>query len=396
MGLLKYQADAIFNGYHILDGHWALITTDAGSIVDIVPASQAGSDVQKVEGMLCPGFVNAHCHLELSHMKGRIRPQAGMVNFLLQVVQQRADDPRTIEEAMEAAVQEMRTGGIVAVGDICNTADSIAVKKRSDLYFHNFVEATGFVPATAQKRWEAAVEVAGKFLGHFSPEQVSITPHAPYSVSPQLLQSIIDHYPNQTLTIHNQESEAENELFERNTGDMLRLYAQLGIHSEQFFKPYHTTSLQALWPIMKQHQRWLLVHNTETSAGDLHAIDVKGAGWKHVFFCLCFNANHYINYAVPSLHRFLRYFPLQICLGTDSYASNYRLSLLSEMMSMQQRGKYNKLYRMLQMATLNGAKALGIEHTYGSFEKGKRPGVLLLSGIDKGMLTRQTAVKRLC
>jgi aminodeoxyfutalosine deaminase len=393
MSIKKWQATRIHTGHQWAESDMVLITTELGSIIDLIPASDAGEDVQQLEGFLCPGFVNAHCHLELSHLKGHIPPHTGMVEFLLQVMQLRRFRMEEKMKAMEAAVAEMKANGIVAVGDISNSTDSIATKLSSDLYFHNFIEITGFVPATVQQRWQSGVELAQAFLEAFPPEQVTITPHAPYSVSPELLKLLMDNANEKILSLHLMESEDEIAFFREKQGDFNRLYAQLGINID-FFKPTGTHSLKYWWPLMQKRTPWLWVHNTEVSVHDLEWLEQEGADWRSIYFCLCPGANQYINFATPALHRFRNRFPLQLCLGTDSLAGNYYLNPLYEMRMMQKHGRLNDLEYLLRMATLNGAKALKIDKNFGSFDKGKKPGLVLLKAIDGEVITPKTKAER--
>ncbi len=371
-----------------------LLTTEEGIIIDILPLSDAGEEVQKLEGILCPGFVNAHCHLELSHLKGHIPPHTGMVDFLLQVMQLRRFRMEEKLKAMDAALAEMKANGVVAVGDISNGTDSIGPKLSSDIYFHNFIEITGFVPATMQQRWEAGAEVANAFLEAFPPEQVTITPHAPYSVSVALLKAAMENARGKTLSIHLMESEDEIAFFREKQGDFNRLYALLGINID-FFKPIGSNPLRFLWPHIKAHKPWLWVHNTEVSLHDLQWLDEQGIDWNNIFFCLCPGANQYINFATPAIHRFRSQIPMQLCLGTDSLAGNYYLNPMYEMRLMQKHGRLNDLGYLIAMATYNGAKALSIEKTFGSFEPGKKPGLVLLKGIDGDTILPKSGVQRI-
>ncbi len=394
MAYKKWQAARMHTGLGWANEGSVLVTTEQGSIIDILPESEAGDDIQILNGVLCPGFVNAHCHLELSHLKGHIPPHTGMVDFLLQVMQLQRFRIEEKLKAMEAALAEMKGNGVVAVGDISNGTDSIGPKLTSGIYFQNFIEITGFVPATVQDRWNAGVEVAKAFLQSFPPEQVSITPHAPYSVSPELLKLIMDHAAGKTLSLHLMESEDEIAFFREKQGNFNRLYAQLGINID-FFKQAGTSSIRYLWPKMKPHACWLWVHNTELSLHDLQWLDEQGIDWGSVFFCLCPGANQYINFATPVIHRFRNQLPIQLCLGTDSLAGNHYLNPLYEMRLMQKHGRLNDLGFLLQMATLNGARALGIQGSFGSFEKGKKPGLVLLKGLDGDVFTPKTKAERL-
>ncbi|MBL7727427.1 MAG: amidohydrolase family protein, partial [Dinghuibacter sp.] len=213
---LKYRAKQIFTGQQFHPGeNPVLVLTGPGVVEAIVPASEAGEDVQELDGILCPGFVNAHCHIELSHLKNTAPVGLGMMPFLLTVIGQREAAAERVQQAIMDAEAEMLRNGIVAVGDICNTPNSFPMKLRSPIRFYNFIEVMGFVPATAAKRYEAAQQLYSQCRA-FSPH-CSVSPHAPYSVSPELF-SLIFSQPQQVVTLHNQESEAEQAFFQSKTG----------------------------------------------------------------------------------------------------------------------------------------------------------------------------------
>ena len=89
MEFRKIKADQIFNGYQFISGKMVLVLDQQGIVQDIVEEEQAGSDIEYHPGILSPGFINCHCHLELSHMKNQIPSGTGLVDFLLNVVQKR-------------------------------------------------------------------------------------------------------------------------------------------------------------------------------------------------------------------------------------------------------------------------------------------------------------------
>lgn len=396
MGFLKFAAPSIFDGQKLhVDSTLAIVTNESGVIEAVLPLAEAGDDVQHVQGLLCPGFVNAHCHLELSHLKGHIPQHTGMVPFLQQVMSLKRFRPDEKSKAMELAVAEMKANGVVAVGDISNNTDSIAIKVKSGLYFHNFIEISGFVPSTAAERLQQGQEVANAFLEVFPKDRVTIVPHAPYSVSKDLLENVIALAEGKLISFHVMESEAENEFFRDKQGDFMKLYADLGVHLD-FFDAPGINSLRYLWPLMKHHSPWLLVHNTETGLHDLEWLAAAGVNWNDIYFCICPGANQYINYATPALHRFRHQYPLQLCLGTDSLAGNFYLNPLYEMRQLQRHGRLNDLAYLLQMATLNGAKALSISSIYGSFEMGSQPGILQITDIENNQqITAKSKVNRL-
>lgn len=379
MNYRKFQADHLFTGYEWLSNDSVLITTADGEIVDIVPAETAGEGVSRLSGILSPGFVNCHCHLELSHMKGIIPEKTGMVDFLVRVIQQRGFDAEIIKKAIEDAENSMLQNGIVAVGDICNTANTVEQKKAGRLLYHNFIETMGFIEATATQRFEATRTVYEQFarLYRTPAESNSIVPHAPYSVSGALFQLITRFPGNHLLSIHSQESAAEREFIEKGAGDFHRLYQALGIDIS-FYKPNEQQSLAAWLPNFLPTQSLILVHNTNTNKTDLEYIASGEMPIANLYFCVCANANEYIGNPLPDIN-LLRTYNAAIVVGTDSLASNHQLSVLAELQTINRHYPHLEKRELLQWATLNGAKALELDIVVGSFETGKRPGVLLLN-----------------
>lgn len=379
----KFSADKIFDGYQFL--HQKVLITDAvGVVIDIVDQKEAGADIEKLHGILCPGFMNAHCHLELSHMKGHIPKHTGLVDFVLKIVTERHYAEHDILEAIEDAEDEMFQNGIVAVGDICNNTLTIAQKSKGRLHYHNFIETSGFIPAFAKERFNKSLEILNEYRSTFNDQLSTLNPHAPYSVSPQIFAMINDLPNNNLLTIHNQETAAENEFFEKGTGDFLRLYQQMGIDIS-FCKPSGKTSLQSWLPYFTKEQSMILVHNVTTSAEDLEFLKRTTNNEKRsTFFCLCPNANLYISNTLPDVNMLMKHSD-HIVLGTDSLASNDQLSIQAEMKTLQQNYKDLDLPTLLKWATSNGSKALQMNDRLGSFEKGKQPGVLILdeTGFEK-------------
>ena len=393
MAYRKFQADRIFNGRYLLDDH-VLITTESGRIIDLVANEDAGDDVEVMEGILCPGFVNAHCHIELSHMKGIIPEQAGMVPFLMRVMFERQTDDAVKQAAIRQAINEMYKAGIVAVGDTCNTDDTAQIKFASQqMYFHNFIEASGFVPTTANVRFEQALNIRNKFLYYFPAKQVSITPHAPFSVSAKLQHQINDQSPA-IISIHNQESQAEDDFIRNKTGEMLKLYEAIGVHLD-FFEPKHSSSLQYMLPMLSKDAQLILVHNCYTTSADIAFLKQQPPRQlKQLHFCICPNANLYIGNTLPVVSVLVQS-GIPICIGTDSLASNNQLSVLAELQTLQHHFPFIELDMLLQWATINGANALMVNDQYGSFIEGKKPGVLQLNNIDENNSLRDATVKRI-
>lgn len=387
----KFSADYIFTGNEFLQKH-VLITDAGGVVMDVVKEDEAGDGVERFTGILCPGFINSHCHLELSHMKGLISRHSGLVDFVLKVVNERHSKEEQVLSAIANAENEMLQNGIVAVGDICNNILTIPQKKKNKLCYHNFIETSGFPPAVAEQRFNRGIDIYNSYASSFSSN--SIVPHAPYSVSEAMFQMINEFPGNSLLTIHNQEAEAENELFMNKTGELLMMYEKMGIDIS-FFKPSRKTSLQTWLPYFTKAQTIILVHDVCTSEADLVFINrlMNASPQKH-FFCLCPNANLYISNKLPDVRMLLQH-GCDVVLGTDSLASNDQLSILEEMKTLQKNFEELDLALLLKWATINGSRALNMDEISGSFAQGKKPGVVLIENAENLHLHRGTSAKRI-
>jgi len=370
----KIKPDALFTGTELLSHGNVLIVNEEGIVAGIVPEGEAGDDIEPLSGILSPGFVNAHCHIELSHLKGKIPEGTGLVDFVQKIMTGRGADEEEKNSAMAAAAAELYEGGTIAVGDICNTADSLSLKKNSPLYWHNFIEVSGFNESGAVSRLSAAEDVLDKFNLPYS-KFSTLSPHAPYSVSKKLFQLLNEKTAGQLISIHNQEAEAENELYEDKQGKFLELYQNFNIDISSFI-PSGKRSWQTWLPYFDRKQTIISVHNTFINQQDISfsTFNVKNAG---LYFCLCPNANLYIENSLPPVEMLLQN-DLNIVIGTDSYASNRSLNVYDEILVLQKNFPSIPLATFLKWATMNGAKALGIEKQFGSFTAGKKPGLVQL------------------
>jgi aminodeoxyfutalosine deaminase len=383
----KYQADKLFTGTETLDDNYVLICNTKGKVEEIIDVAEAGDDVQKLQGILSPGFVNCHCHLELSHMRGLIPEKTGLIDFVFLVVTQRHFPDEEILEAIAKAEDEMLANGIVAVGDICNNLLTLPQKQKHSLQYYNFVEASGWVPVIAEQRFLRSKQYYEAFT-EVSP--TSIVPHAPYSVSNELWNLLTPYFENKVASIHNQETAFEDELFLQNKGDFVRMYEMMKI-DHSFYEPSGKTSLQTYFSKLEKAEQVLLVHNTFTKEEDV--LFLKELRKENVSFCLCINANQYIENSVPPINIFRKH-NCNIVLGTDSLASNWSLSIMDEIKTIQKHFPSIPLEEMLTWATYNGAKALQMDDRLGTFEKGKQPGVVLISNIQEGVINEQTTATR--
>jgi cytosine/adenosine deaminase-related metal-dependent hydrolase len=322
------------------------------------------------KGILIPGLINTHCHLELSHLRGKMNTGTGLLSFLESVVKLRDITQHEIDDAIVAADQYMWSQGIQAVGDISNKRDTFPVKRSSQIRYYNFIEMFNFLQGEMNLSFSGNEEVLAA-----APEPKSLVPHAPYSVSKSLFRKINQYNTgSHTVSIHNQETSAEDELFRLGAGGFYRFYQLFGFTLDHFAAT-GMSSIQYALDNMDPNQRTLFVHNTLTSAEDIDAAHDWSA---HVFWATCPNANLFIENKLPNYQFFLDA-KARMTIGTDSLSSNWQLSVLEEMKTISRYQSYVPFDTLLQWATLNGAQALGMDDELGSLEKGKRPGVLVLT-----------------
>jgi cytosine/adenosine deaminase-related metal-dependent hydrolase len=376
-------ADPIKNGVVTVDDLGRII-----SVTDNHPPATKDDPIEHLKGIICPGFINTHCHLELSHLKEKVAPGRGLINFIKDIQAVRTADNAVIVKAAEKADKEMYNNGIVAVGDISNSNASLAIKAASKIYYHTFVEAFSFLPDKAQDTFDRALAL----LNEFKKQPCSVTPHAPYSVSKELFKLIKKYSDTGTnlLSIHNQESEDENKFYRYRLGGFLDLYEHFGIDIS-YFKSQARNSLQSIIPLLTNKQDILLVHNTCTNLKDIYFIKRFD---RKIHFCFCPGANLYIEKRLPKVDLFVDQ-GFNITLGTDSLASNNKLCILNEMRLLQDKFPSLTTARLVEWATNNGAKYLGIADEKGTIEEGKTPGLNLITGLDGLKITPDTKVKRL-
>jgi cytosine/adenosine deaminase-related metal-dependent hydrolase len=364
----KIAADFIYdaNKESFLEDHVLIVENQ--KILDVIPIHNGGADIKRYSGILCPGFVNTHCHLELSHMKGIIDSGTGLINFLQKVVNLRAFPNEVIQNAIEEADKYMSSSGIVAVGDISNTSDTVHTKSKSGIKYSTFVEMFDLLnPGLTQSTIDRYIEV---FNAHS--DEKSYSPHAPYTVSKGLFEFIkSQNQENVTVSIHNQEVVDENELFLHRGGRFEDFYKGIGASLEHF-EAIGKTSIHYALENLDPKQRTLFVHNTMTNAHDLETAD----NWsKNIFWATCPNANLYIENRLPTYNTFLEA-DAKMTIGTDSLSSNWQLSVWEEVKTIKKFNHFIPLSKLLKWATLNGAQALGFESELGSFDKGKSPGIV--------------------
>lgn len=363
-----------------------------GTITSIAETGGALEESQSVEfynGIIIPGFVNCHTHIELSHLKGVIPQGTGLVDFLMSIRTTRDFNHEEILSAALKADSDLYKEGIDLCADICNTSATFDLKKKSRIRYVNLIEIFGIDPGKAEKRIDEInkISVASRESGlpYF------IVPHSAYSVSLPLFRLLKDKTLNNRVTsIHFMESEDERRFFENRQNPLLKSYEQSGLLQSGLQIP--DCHVSAIHNEMTRSGNLILVHNTFADKETVSKIHERG----NTFWCLCPGSNLYIERQMPPLEMLIAE-GCEIVIGTDSLASNNKLSILSELKTLQEYFPALSLEDLIRWASINGARALCEDHNYGRIEPGMKPGLLLLDNVDliNFKLLPETTVTRL-
>jgi cytosine/adenosine deaminase-related metal-dependent hydrolase len=382
--LIPVGSDPIVNGW--------VQTDDIGTILE-TGSGKAPGNATVLKGIVVPGFVNAHCHIELSYLRQRITKKSGMTGFIRQLMSIRNNTNEAVQKmGITEACEEMLRNGIVAVGDISNSSNSAAVKNESPLLFHTFLEVAGLADVKAESILSNAREMTHAFRG--KNQKIGLTPHAPYSVSNRLMQQVIEQIEKSgsPLSIHLQESEDELEFCSTGSGPMAEFFNESGFDFSKFSFS-KDAPIRKLIPLFQNIQQVVLVHNTFTTTDDIRWAESMHHG---IFWCLCPKANLYITGKLPPVSELFHH-AKNIVVGTDSLASNDSLDILSELKVIAKTYPEIPFVELIKWVTLQGARALQLENQFGSIEAGKKPGLLLVENIqaDNPVITSATSVRRI-
>ena len=376
---MRFSANYVYTGNNSFLKNGIIEVNSEGRIIKVIDTQGAPielSSMQYFNGILVPGFVNTHCHLELSHLKDKLPTSLGMRKFIETIPSIRQTDPKLKAKQIKTQDAIMFSNGIKAVADISNTCDTIAVKKESPIFYHSFMEVFGIHPAKA----EAALLNARTNLNAFQNAglSASITPHASYSLSQQLWDFFNN--SNQIISIHNQESKAEKKLFGTKSGDMAEFVKHISPNTNIANYYHKESALKFILNKLNPQNKTLFVHNVFTTEEDI-AVANEFCKPENLYWSFCPNSNIYIEGEMPNLSLFLNK-NQNITIGTDSLASNTKLSVLAELITIQEHFPKISLDKLLDWATINGANFLGLEKNLGTIEPGKKPGLNLITGVD--------------
>jgi aminodeoxyfutalosine deaminase len=388
----KFSAHFIFTNTGTPLNRGIITTDDDGTIISIEDTGGNLTEkgpVQFFNGIITPGFVNCHCHLELSHLKGFFEQGKGLPEFLKKIRLDRDNLSSIVVSAACSADNEMAEEGVVLCADICNTSDTFHFKKESRIHYINLAEVFGVDPEKADRRIEEMVKVA-----HAAEEldlPISFVPHSVYSLSLPLFRQLKRKSENNAITsIHFMETEGEKEFIENQSGELMNYYKESGLISSGFETVGN--HVKAILKEITSSGNLILVHNTFTDIDTVKAVNQR----EKIFWCLCPNSNIYIENKIPPVGMLLEE-GCDLIIGTDSLASNTRLSILEELKTLQKHFPSIPLEEMIMWSTINGARALNEESSFGTIEPGKKSGLILLQNIDliNKKLLPESLVRRL-
>ncbi|MEG1413536.1 MAG: amidohydrolase family protein [Mucinivorans sp.] len=387
----KIACPYVLNENGVLQESLVVSFDENGVVLAVEPVDRSTLDatpsLEYYDGILIPGMTNAHCHLELSYLKGQIAEGSMLDGFVRSITQIRGQ--WTVDEQVQAAKLNdhfMWSEGVQAVGDISNGTASFPAKVDSRIKYYTFAEYFNMPPDDQAEAYfaEKTANVApARELGL----AISPSPHSTYMVSDKLFKMSAG---SERLSIHFMETATEMELFDK-AGGMYRLMVdEWGMKPDFLYYGSHPARLVGSLP---SDVPLLLIHNTQCKRADIEQVI---AHFTNVTFVLCPRSNYYIERAFPPAELMYQ-MGVRVALGTDSLTSNHSLSMVEEIKWLSQNNPHIPLSAILSWATAGGARALGFEQELGSFTVGKRAGAVLLENIDFNTLktTNQTTSRRL-
>ena len=317
---------------------------------------------------ILPGLVNAHVHLELSWMRGQVPRAASMPRWIERLMALRRTVGSEPQDPIAAAIAEAQATGTTLVGDITNTLAAYEALLDSELSAAVFYELLGFsVPnpqeliAAAASRIEALTPI-----GWLRP---TIVPHAPYSVSPDLLRAIGAAAGDRPISIHLGESPEEIEFLRAGTGAWRALLSSLRVWNDNWTPP-QSGPVAYLDSFGLVDERLLAVHCVQLSDEELAHLAAARAT-----IVTCPRSNAWTGAGDPPVDRFYDS-GARVAIGTDSLASVDDLDMFNEIAAVRRLAPRVAASRILESATRAGAEALGFGNEFGTIDAGKNAALL--------------------
>jgi aminodeoxyfutalosine deaminase len=314
-------------------------------------------------GVLLPGLVNAHCHLELSHLKGALHGERGFVAWVEELVSARARATGAeIREAVALAIVQLESTGTVAVADVSNALAHLDLLEASGLSAVVFFELLAWEPERAGAVLEGADRTVAQAVPASLRSRVRLAAHAPHSVSPALLAGLVQR--GGPAAIHLAESAAEGRFLSAGNGEWAGFLERRGLGHVDF-RPPGTTPVRYLNAVGALRRGMLAAHCVHVDGADRELLARRG-----VYVAVCPRSNRALGVGLPPVPE-LRRADVKLCLGTDSLASAPSLDLAEDMSALHREFPDLAPAVIVDMATRGGAEALGLSDL-GTLAPGRR------------------------
>lgn len=320
------------------------------------------------EAILAPGMVNAHAHLELTALKGLAYP-GDFVAWIREVLKAKLKlDPQGQDQEMHEGVLRCLRGGTTTIGDHLSVGSNPEALLASPLRGKAFVEVLGVIPEVATDMAHAAEEYVAEWAHCSSRIQLIPSPHSVHALAPQILKNLLQD-ASQVHSIHLAESEAEHLYFSEKLGPMHDFIAERGSPLRREAQ----SSVRELDELGALDSRVLAVHGNYLSPEEILLFAQKGVSVVHCPF-----SHLYFGH---------RPFPMDayqdagvnVALGTDSLASARTLSMFEVLRKTEELFPHLGREKIFYMATLGGAKALGMDCDIGSLALGKKADLIAVT-----------------
>jgi cytosine/adenosine deaminase-related metal-dependent hydrolase len=344
-----------------------------GRVSWVGPAREApaGEERDLGPGVLLPGLVNAHCHLELSYLEGRLAGAGGFVGWVERLVRARGDErPDVVRSAAAAAIASVEQTGTVAVGDVSNALLHLDLLAASGLRARVFHELIGWDPAVAPRVIAAARARIASAAAVSADVAVSLAAHAPHSVSPELFLALAE--DGGPVALHLAESPAERHFLQEGDGEWGGFLARRGLGHVPFAPP-GLGPARYLDGLGVLRAGLLAAHCVHLDAAERALLARRG-----VFAVLCPRSNRNLDVGLAPVPEMLEA-GVRLCLGTDSLASVPSLDLWEDVLALRRAFPSLDPAWLVRAATANGAEALGLQDV-GSLRPGARASFAFAEG----------------
>ena len=351
------------------------VAVDGGRIAWVGPAREApaGESRELGDAVLLPGLVNAHCHLELTAMRGFLEDLA-FQQWIVKLTRSRRDVLRESDFLLDSArygIVEGLLAGVTTYADTCESGVVLRAMRDMGVRGIMYQEVFGPDPALAEGAMAGLREQVERHRADETGQvRVGVSPHAPYSVSDALFIDAASYAIRERLpiAIHLAESEDESRYVRDAEGPFADMQRARGLR----VSPRAASPVTLLAELGVLSARPLLIHVVRASEGELRVIHASGCAVAH-----CPASNAKLGHGIAPLAEMLR-LRIPVGLGSDSVASNNRMHLLEEarLAVLFQRARLGladspTAAQALHLATLGGARALGLDASVGSLEVGK-------------------------